>query len=86
MESITQTHLALLITDKNTYSPIGRLPIYAEISIVETKPPYIIKEEDFTVDIKMEMRILVLLQIPLIMSESEFIAMPTELKEKLKSK
>ncbi|BAY35375.1 hypothetical protein NIES2107_72870 (plasmid) [Nostoc carneum NIES-2107] len=32
---VTQSHLSVLVLDKNSHSPVVRMPIYAELSIVE---------------------------------------------------
>lgn len=43
---LTQSHLSVLVLDKDSHNPIVRMPIYAEFSIVEELPPYKISEDD----------------------------------------
>jgi hypothetical protein len=46
LNQLTQSHLSVLVLDQNSHNPIARMPIYAELSIVEEAPPYTITVND----------------------------------------
>jgi len=46
LNQLTQSHLSVLVLDKDSHNPIVRMPIYAELSIVEEAPPWKISGED----------------------------------------
>ena len=46
LNQLTQSHLSILVLDKDSHNPIVRMPIYAELSIVEEASPYKISRDD----------------------------------------
>ena len=48
LNELTQSHLSVLILDKDSHNPIARMPIYAEVSIIQVQEsrPYEISRED----------------------------------------
>ncbi|MEG5041903.1 MULTISPECIES: hypothetical protein [unclassified Microcoleus] len=46
LNQLTQSHLSILVLDKDSHTPIVRMPIYAELSIVEEASPYKISRDD----------------------------------------
>ncbi|MBE9036439.1 hypothetical protein [aff. Roholtiella sp. LEGE 12411] len=49
LDQLTQSHLSVLVLDKDSHNPIVRMPIYAEVSIVEETPSYKISGDDLGV-------------------------------------
>lgn len=85
LTQITQSHLSVLVLDKNAHNPIARMPIYAEISIVITQPPYIINSEDFDIDLEQNnIANLVRSSLAEHLDEASFRSMSNETKEDLK--
>lgn len=46
LNQLTQSHLCVLILDEQTHNPIPRMPLYAEVCVVETLPPYELGQAD----------------------------------------
>lgn len=46
LNQLTQSHLSVLVLDRDSHNPIVRMPIYAELSIVEEAPSYEISRDD----------------------------------------
>ena len=82
LSQITQTHLAVIMLDKNTTNPISRMPVYAEIGVIETKPPFVLGEE-LQLHLEPPIARLVRLRLPQFVSEEVYNTMGNELKAKL---
>jgi hypothetical protein len=82
LNQIGQSHLSVLVLDKDSHNPIARMPIYAEISIIETKPLYTISPNDLSINLESQIVDLVRLLLPLHLDEARFRSLSPELREK----
>jgi hypothetical protein len=46
LSQLTQSHLSILVLDQTTHNPIARMPVYAEISVVEEISPDSMSREE----------------------------------------
>lgn len=46
LQQLTQSHLCVVVLDQDTHNPIARMPIYAEVSIVNEVPRYQLTDQD----------------------------------------
>jgi hypothetical protein len=83
LNQITQSHLSILVLDKNSHNPIARMPVYAEISLIETKPPYTISPNDLSIHLEPQVANVVRGLLPLHLDEPQFRSLSPELVEKL---
>jgi hypothetical protein len=83
LNQITQSHLSILVLDKISHNPIARMPVYAEISIIETKPPYTISPNDLSIHLEPQVADLIRALLSLHLDETQFRSLSPELREKL---
>jgi hypothetical protein len=83
LNQITQSHLSILVLDKNSHNPIPRMPIFAEISIIEVKPPYTIGPNDLTIQLEPPIANLVRALLPLHLDEALYGSLSPESRKKL---
>jgi hypothetical protein len=55
LSAITQSHLCVLFSDKNSNNPIKRMPVYAEIAITEIIGRYTIHPKAFAIHLAPEL-------------------------------
>jgi hypothetical protein len=84
LNQLTQSHLSVLVLDKDSSNPIQRMPIYAEISVIQTTQSlYIISPDEFGSNIDNLIADLVRSSLAEHLDEPSFRSMLPKIKEQL---